>query len=246
VTPTGAIILRHLQAVAGLREAMAATPALAAQVRAVKHWQHRRFESSYTDMLASPRFGPAARFFLEDLYGPKDFAERDAQFARIVPALVRLFPADIVETVSALAELHALSESLDEAMANALLGHGVDDAASQALDATRYVAAWRSVGRAQERSRQIDLMLQVGGALDGFTRKPLLRHSLRLMRAPAAAAGLSALQQFLETGFDTFRAMRGAQPFLQTIAERERSLCAALFAGDLSALPNEGMAARRG
>jgi len=37
------------------------------------------------------------------------------------------------------------------------------------------------------------------------------------------------LQRFLETGFDTFREMRGAEFFLQTIAGRERSLAAQLF-----------------
>lgn len=191
-------------------------------------------------MLASPRFGPAARFFLEDLYGPKDFAERDAQFARIVPALVRLFPADIVETVALLAELHALSESLDLAMASFATDAPAAGSALQpygGLDARRYTAAWCAVGRAPDRERQIWLMSRVGAALDGFTRKPLLRHSLRLMRGPAAAAGLSALQQFLETGFDTFRSMRGAELFLETIAERERLLCERLFAADHLALP---------
>ena len=58
-------------------------------------------------------------------------------------------------------------------------------------------------------------MLAVGVALDSYTRNPLLRHTLRLMRTPAQAAGLSALQTFLERGFDTFRAMKGADTFLQ-------------------------------
>jgi len=50
-----------------------------------------------------PRYGPAAHFFLEELYGPRDFADRDTQFARVVPALVRLFPREIVATVAILA-----------------------------------------------------------------------------------------------------------------------------------------------
>jgi len=82
------------------------------------------------------------------------------------------------------------------------------------------------------------LMLAVGTALDKYTRNPLLRHSLRLMRSPAKAAGLGALQQFLETGFDTFRAMGGAQEFLHTIAQRERALAALLFAGGAVAGPD--------
>ena len=61
-------------------------------------------------------------------------------------------------------------------------------------------------------------MMAVGSALDRYTRNPLLRTSLRLMRGPAAAAGLGVLQAFLERGFDTFRDMRGAQEFLATVA----------------------------
>ena len=39
----------------------------------------------------------------------------------------------------------------------------------------------------------------------------MLRNSLRLMRGPAQVAGLGDLQAFLESGFETFRAMRGAR-----------------------------------
>lgn len=223
VNPEGRQILDSLEAVAAERRARAADPVLGARVAAVKHFQHARFGSTYADLMAHPRYGRAALFFLDDLYGPQDFTQRDAQFARVVPGLVRLFPIDIVRTVVALGELHALSENLDTSMARAL--------GERFLDAEVYGAVWREVGRPADRELQISLMLQVGGALDGFTRKPLLRQSLRMMRAPAAAAGLSALQRFLESGFDTFREMQGAQVFLDTIATRERALAAALFAG---------------
>jgi hypothetical protein len=223
MNPKGEQILRGLEAVARERSLRAADPALGAAVVAVKAFQHRRFEIHYADMLAHPRFGRAARFFLDDLYGPMDFTRRDDQFARIVPGLVRLFPADIVTTVVCLADLHALSESLDSQMARVL---GAD-----APDAHRYGLAWRAVGQPPQRERQIVLTLAVGNALDRYTRNPLLRHSLRLMRGPAQAAGLGVLQAFLERGFDTFGEMRGASEFLQAITRRERELAAHLFAG---------------
>jgi hypothetical protein len=72
----------------------------------------------------------------------------------------------------------------------------------------------------------------VGRALDTLTRSPLLHRTLRLMRGPARAAGLGALQSFLEAGFDTFRAMHGADEFLRVVGERERALAALLFATD--------------
>lgn len=221
-------ILEHLQHVERERALRADDAALAARVHALKGWQQRRFALTYADLLASPRYAAAARFFLDELYGPRDYARRDAQFARVVPATVRLFPNDIVATVSTLAELHALSETLDTAMARHL--------ASGELSRAAYVRAWQAGTQPQERERQIALTIDVGAALDRYTRKPLLRQTLRLMRAPARAAGLDELQHFLETGFDTFAAMRGAGEFLALVGERERALAAALFEADAAAL----------
>ena len=89
-------IRAHLHTVALLRAQRQADPVLAERVRAVKTYQARRFEHTYSDLLASPRYRGAARFFLEELYGPQEFADRDTQFARVVPALVRIFPQEVV------------------------------------------------------------------------------------------------------------------------------------------------------
>jgi hypothetical protein len=224
MTPDGQSILDHLQVVAAERRRRQGDGALDERVHAVKRFQHQRFQSTYADLLAQPRYASATRFFLNDLYGPRDFTERDSQFARIVPALVRLFPQPIVQTVRALSELHALSETLDTRMA-VLLPAG-------SLDMPAYARAWQASSAPEEREHQISLMLNVGQALERYTRNPLLSHSLRLMRGPARAAGLAALQQFLETGFDTFRGMKGASEFLSVIASRERALAAQLFEVD--------------
>ncbi|HEX3141495.1 MAG TPA: hypothetical protein VHQ87_15675 [Rhizobacter sp.] len=223
-------ILGHLTAVASERAARVASPALAERVQAIKAYQQRRFSHTYADLLATPRYAGAARFFLDELYGPGDFSQRDAQFERVVPALVRLFPSDVVETVATLARLHALSEMLDSAMARQLT-HAT-------VDASTYVGAWQATARATERESQVDLTISVGESLDKLTRKPLLRQALRMMRGPSRSAGLSALQQFLESGFDTFAAMRGAKEFLAMVSAREHQLIGALFTGDaLGQLP---------
>ena len=219
----GQDILQGLERVAVERAARAADPALAARVAAVKLFQHARFAHTYDDLMGDARYRRATAFFLDDLYGPSDFSLRDTQFARIVPALVRLFPREIVGTVAQLSALHALSEKLDSAM-----GRNIADGP---ITGTRYGAAWRAVGEPALRERQIALMLDVGTALDRYTRNPLLRNTLRLMRGPAHAAGLGALQRFLENGFESFRVMRGAAEFLGIIAQRERGLAQQLFSG---------------
>jgi hypothetical protein len=225
-------ILAQLDVVEHERAARAADPLLAESVVALKDYQQRRFASTYADLLSSPRYAPAARFFLDELYGPRDFSSRDAQFARVVPAMVRLFPAEIVGTVQTLADLHALSETLDTLMARRLKG--------RAIDRLGYVDAWQHAGDAAQRERQIALTLVVGSSLDRLTRKPLLRGALHMMRGPAKAAGLPALQEFLELGFDTFKAMNGAAEFLSTVGSRERALARALFMARLDSLAVDG------
>jgi hypothetical protein len=224
MTDVATRILQSLAAVEAERRRRLATPGLADAVAALKAWQQQRFARTHAGLLAHPRYGRAAHFFLDELYGPQDFTQRDAQFSRIVPALVRLFPADIIATVESLAEVHALSERLDTAMAVHLRG-GAPSPAS-------YVRAWQATGEAATRARQIELVMRVGEALDRHTRSLVLRASLKAMRGPARAAGMGALQGFLEAGFEAFGAMRGAAEFLATIQSREGALAKRLFEPD--------------
>lgn len=211
-------------------------PDIGAAVTRVKRLQARRFEGTYADLLASGPYSAAARFFLQELYSERDYAERDAQFARIAGAVERLFPKDVAETAAGLARLHALTESLDHAIARALPGDVPDEAAG-------YVHAWKAVGRRADRQRQLETVVAIGAEMSRLTRLPGLRLMLRMMRAPAAAAGMSSLQRFLESGFDTFVAVTkvrgGAELFLHTIREREQRLMDLMFDADPVACETE-------
>lgn len=225
---TAESLLAELHDVEAERARRDRDPALSARVQAVKTFQQQRFAHTYADLLAHPRYAPAARFFLQELYGPGDYRKRDAQFARVIPTLTRIFPAEVVDTVAKLARLHAMSEKLDSRMAERLCGSEVDP--------DSYAQAWRACGEPLMRQQQIELTMAIGASLDELTCKPLLRHTLRLMRGPATLAGLAELQAFLESGFDTFKAMRGAVHFLDTVREREENLAEVLFRGDAAAV----------
>jgi hypothetical protein len=220
--------IRHAVArVGALRAAQERQPGLREAVVAIKALQGRRFAGTYADMFAGGPYAAAARFFLVELYSDRDFAERDAQFARIAGAIEKFFPAIVVQTSVNLAQLHALTEDLDHAMAMEWLSQDAQLPAPR-----RYVAAWRIVGRRDDRVSQLREVLAIGEEMARLTRTPGLRMMLKMMRGPAAAAGLSALQRFLENGFDTFAAMaRGgyAPAFLRTIEQRESALIASLF-----------------
>ena len=221
--------------VSALRQASNARPELAAAVMAVKQFQSCRFAFTYADLLAAGPYQGASRFFLDELYGDKDYSLRDAQFSRIASALQTVFPKHVVATAVALAQLHALTEGLDHAMGLAWLSVGDG---TQAV--VRYVSAWRAVGRNTDREGQLSSVLLVGQELDRLTRAPGLRLLLKMMRRPAHAAGLSALQSFLESGFDTFADMsgrgEGAKTFLALIQAREKMLIQRLFTADIVTL----------
>ena len=96
-----------------------------------------------------------------------------------------------------------------------------------------YVTAWRAVGRRGERNRQLQVVQEIGRELARLTRMPGLRMMLRMMRKPAHAAGLGSLQEFLESGFDTFagmsRQLHGVETFLSIVNDRESALITLLF-----------------
>jgi hypothetical protein len=212
--------------VAELRRSAGEDPLLGQALVAVKRLQSRRFAGTYADLLVDRTYAAGARFFLGELSGERDDAQRDEQFARIAGAIERLFPAQVGATAARLAQVHALTEDLDRDLAKAWR-------ASADAEPARYVAAWRLAGREPDRQRQLQAVIDLGHELARLTRTAGLRTMLRMMRAPATAAGLAALQAFLESGFDTFAGMarqRGAvENFLATVSEREQHLLQLLF-----------------
>ena len=208
----------HLQKLKSLRGSREATPPRLAEL---KGWQRDRLASTYADLSSQPRYHAATQFFLEDLYGPKDFSHRDQAMIRILPAMSRLLPKTAVETAALAIELEALTEDLDHRVAAALPPGPITEES--------YAEANRAAATFAERERQIELIGAVGTRLDGLVRKPLVLQTLRLMRQPAKVAGLSDLQDFLERGFCSFRDMRGAGEFLEAIRAREAEIVNRMF-----------------
>ncbi len=210
----------HLQQLKALRGPGCRPPPRLAEL---KRWQSERLAQTYADLASQPRYREATAFFLDDLYGPKDFSARDQEMLRIVPVMARVLPESAVETAALAIELESASEALDQRLA-AALGAG-------ALDESAYGAAYRASSTPKERRHQIDLIESVGLRLDALVRKPFVSSTLRIMRKPAHLAGLGDLQDFLERGFAAFRRMDGSEEFLAQLRARETRILSRLFSG---------------
>ena len=211
------------QTMADLVAARRAPPEFVEARKALRAFQNRRFARTYADLARNPRYQDAIAFFLYELYGDADLTARDAGVVRILPVMTKMLPAIALQTIRDALAFEALSEQLDADVARCLGVTPVDEAS--------YAAAFVSCGRRELRELQMVYVGQIGHALDRMTRWPLIKTSLKVMRAPARAAGLQALQEFLESGSNAFVKMRGADEFLATIARRESAIVERLFAG---------------
>ncbi len=188
----------------------------------LRRWQAGRLATSFAHALDDPGRRPAAEFFLEHVYGDRDFTRRDADIARTLP------PEALLETVADTLELGALSHALDLHMSDAL--HALAPRRRK-LDDALYADAYVVTGRPQLRRRQIRLVAEVGA---GFARALRMRGVSALLafaRGPARLAGLSELQGFLEQGYAAFDALDDADAFVAEIEHDELEVSRRLFAG---------------
>jgi hypothetical protein len=198
------------------------------QLERLRAWQSDRLAHTHADWLASPRYGPACRFFLEDLYGPHDFSGRDEDILNVYQSVRRWLPGALIHPLRLVVELNELTHALDAALLRELAG---ETGVVESITAEQYAAAYRRCDNYAERARQIDLIVTIGQEIDQVTRLPFVETSLRLAHQPAHWAGWGELQDFLERGFAAFKQMGDATPFLQSVGQRERQILDQIYAG---------------
>ncbi|MDO8179997.1 MAG: hypothetical protein Q7T62_17265 [Undibacterium sp.] len=198
-------------------------PGMAAARMVLRQFQATRLAETHADLLTSKETRAAAQFFLDELYGTKDFTQRDADIERIVPMIEHLLPVSALHYIAEAIELDALSESLDGVMANHLGEHFTKD---------EYAIAYRAVGRRADREKQINHVNSVGHSLCELVHFPLIGITLTAMRSPAKLAKLSELHHFLEQGYAAFKKMKRPEDFVSTIVTRETVILKNLFTGN--------------
>ena len=82
----------------------------------------------------------------------------------------------------------------------------------------------------------VHLITGLGKTLKVLVRVPVIGVTLRAMRAPAHAAGFGALQEFLETGFRTFRQIPDIDHFLEELEGRAIGIFERIYSTPLNQL----------
>ena len=198
------------------------------QLGLLRQWQMTRLARTYSDLLASLDSGDACRFFLSEVYGPRDFNQRDQDITQVYRSMERFLPVRIVHTIELAIRLNDLTLDLDDTLLRVLVKElNVTDTITPEL----YAEAYRRCHNYDERAEQIDLVIIVGQKINQLVHIPFIGLTLRMAHQPAHWMGWSELQEFLERGYAAFKHLSDSKMFLQIIEQREKQILDQLFAG---------------
>lgn len=208
------------------------------RLRELRAWQAERLARTYSDLHDDPDYTGAVEFFLCDVYGPRDFEDRDRNLSRAWHYLKRALPEAALDVLARAIELQVLTMELDLKVAEAL--------PKGAITEQTYASTYHAVGEPETRARQIDLIVAIGQDLSRMVRHRWIPIALRAAHTPAHAAGFGTLQSFLERGFAAFRKMPDPQRLMHAVRDRETRLMDSLLNGrNLDARkPSAGRATR--
>lgn len=214
-------VLHHAQTNEEAKHEQVESAGLSPQLARLREFQCTRIAQTYSDFTAQPQYAPVMRFFLEDLYGARDYTQRDYDAARAHNFLKKFVPAEMLKLVTDAIELTQLSHTLDEQLLRVLTTelnfHGT-------LTPELYAEAYRRCNNAAERERQIELLAGVMRDAATAAHFPLTGVGLRMAKGPMHAAGWQEMYAFLERGQQAFSKVKQPKKFLEAIEERETEI----------------------
>ena len=170
----------------------------------------------YSEFEEHPETAAAVEFVISDLIGT-GISSRDADMARIIPVMTRLLPANALQATASAMELNARALAINLDICQHL---SPQLEAGAGFSEREYCEAFRGSTSLDECHELIDLTITLGHTLNRLVHNRLLGATLRAMHYPAHAAGFAAMQDFLEKGFATFRAIEDIDYFLDRFADR--------------------------
>ncbi len=179
-------------------------------------WQLDYMLPFFSDLLEPEGYAEAVDFIVSDLAGV-GISDRDHDIERATPVIVRSLPAHPLATAAAAVELNARALEINLGICRELL---VDGELPPHIAEKDYFVACRKVSSYDECMELVRLAVDLGETLKKLVRVPLIGGLLRTMRRPAHAAGFGALQEFLETGYLTFRRISDIDRFLELLHQR--------------------------
>lgn len=194
---------------------------LSPQMARLREFQCNRIGQTYRDFVAQPQYAPVMDFFLSDLYGARDFTQRDHDATRAHNFLKKFVPAEMLKLATDAIELTEASNALDKTLLDVLIR---ELKFGETLTDSMYAEAYRRCNNYSEREYQIKLLVNVMRDAAKASQMLVASPALRMAKGPMYAAGWVELFDFLDRGRAAFSKVKKPDEFLKAIEERETKI----------------------
>lgn len=183
---------------------------------ALQIFQSNRLRRDYSDLAAIPQYEPVGEFFFTEMYGPRDFSDRNAG-ARKIQHFLHILPGVRLRDIEEVLDLLDLTVRLDDGLAQLMISRdtGVD------FDEATYEQIYREADNYDERFRQLELIRKSLYNVFHLSRSQLLGIGLHRSRLVARLAGIEAAHTFLVKGYDALHGVTDIDLFAHTVYDRE-------------------------
>jgi hypothetical protein len=192
---------------------------------ALQAFQSKRLRRDHADLAVEPQYTQIGEFFFEEIYGPRNFADRDAQ-ARRLHQFIGLAPGVVIRDVEQVLDLLDLTTCLDESVVDQLLASD----APVDFDEQTYERAYRLADNYPDRTRQIQLVREALYNVYKLSRRPLIDIVLHRSTPIAQVTGMAEIHRFLLNGYEAIKPVRDIHRFVETVCVREQSRLDRIFA----------------
>ena len=212
--PKPAELLRRLEHSPELRHQEVVPAGLPEHVALLRRWQSDRLARTYADLLTDTRYSAACQFFLNDIYAPVDYSQRDHDLGRIHHAASRVFQPQTIHVLTDIVELNDMTQVLDRRLLQVLVDElGVKDTITPEL----YARAYRICDNYSQRVRQIELIRTILLKVGTWAHLRVVGPGMKVAKVPAQRAGWGELYAFLVRGYRAGRQLKDLEGFVAAI-----------------------------
>ncbi len=183
---------------------------------ALQTLQSNRLRRDFSDLAAIPMYEPVGEFFFEEMYGPRDFSQRDHD-ARRLQHFLHIVPGVHLHDIEQILELISLTADLDDDLTRRLIALN----APIHFDEVLYEYVYREADNYDLRMHQLELIRSCLLNVYNLSRSHLLGMALESSGLFARLAGFEAGHTFLLKGYRALRDVSEIDHFAVTIYGRE-------------------------
>ena len=197
-------------------------PILKQRLNEAQSWLKTRIQDTHQALFSEPKNQLMAQYFINRLYGGPEFDDLALQIERLLKyahKAEKIIPENAIKTGLKSVGLAVLAMELDEQVAAQLLK---DYPVNQKIDDEMMRQTLIKLDQADARKQQLDLLDDLGVALDKYMRSFIMHTAFKMCKGAATKYNFELMYDFIGEGFSAMKPLKSAATFIQNFTEKER------------------------